>query len=190
MAKPLPLVLDGKEFSATLGTKIDKKSLYGFAKRIVEKDGVQLSRGQLSPTGALLRSGELSLARVDPDGSLTEDPVTEIEGKPAELKPSSFDQQSELRPVPLARLVGFNVRDVYPLDDVILPEGLYETTFAYRKSLRPAEALVLAKKDGSVFLLAGVTKASTFVGQAVVYDFFDAAPAAEEESEDLDFAMM
>lgn len=189
MAKPLPFVLDGKPLAATLGTKIDKKSLYGFAKRVVEKDGVPLSRGQLSPTGALLRAGELTLARVDPEGSLIETPVTEVDGQPAELRPSSFEQESELRPVPLTRLVGFNVRDVYPLEDVILPEGLYETTFAYRKSLRPSEALVLARRDG-VFLLAGATKASTFVGQAVVYDFFDAAPDTEEESEDLDFAMM
>ncbi len=190
MAKGLNFTLDGRAVVAALGTKIDKKSLYGFAKRVVERDGVPLTRGNLSPTGELLRSGEIATAKVDPDGSLVEDPVSEIDGKPAELHPSSFDTTSPLVPMPLTTLASFCAKDVYPLLDVILPEGLYQTTFAYRKSHQPADALVLARKDGA-FLLAGTFKASAFVAQAVVYDFFDAVPAEDDgEEEGLDFAML
>ncbi len=190
MAKGLNFILEDRSLVATLGTKIDKKSLYGYARRIVEKNGVPLARGNLSPTGQLLRAGELTTAKVDPDGSLVEDAVSEIDGQPAELRPSSFETKSPLIPVPLSILVGFCTKDVYPLLDVILPEGLYQTSFAYRKAHQPSDALVLARKDAT-FLLAGTFKNSALVGQAVVYDFFDAVPAEEESDEEgLDFAMM
>jgi hypothetical protein len=191
MARSLTLVLDGKEIPAGLGTNVDKKALYGYTKRAIEKDGKTLTRGHLNPAGKLLRSGQLTLAKVDPEGTPVEDTITEIDGKTADLLPSSFDAPTPLQSVPLKTLIGFSVRDVYPLKDAVLPEGLYQTSFSYRKTYRPLDALVLAKRDGGVFLLTGSFKSATFVGLAVVYDFFDAAPREEaEEEEEMSFAMM
>jgi len=187
--KELKFNLNGKTISAGLASKVDKKSLYGYAKRIVEKDGRPLARGILRPDGHLLRRDELTTAYVDPQGTPVEAVVTEIDGKPAQLQPSSFDQESPLTPVSLTTLVGFNVTDVYPLENVTLPPGLYQTAFTYRKALQPKEAFLLVK-EGEAYLLAGRMKKTAFVGLNVAYEFFDAESEPQEESEELDFSML
>jgi len=117
--------------------------------------------------------------------------ITEIEGQPATLFPSAFDQENPLTPVHLEQLVGFNTTDVYPIAELDLPVGLCQTEFSYRKSYAPREALLLVKadSDGTGFLLVGERKNTPFVGLQVIYDFFD-AEGDEEEDDDLDFAMI
>ena len=190
MAKPIQFNLAGRSITATLGTRISKRDLYGYAKRTVEKEGQILTRGYLSADGRLMANRELSSVRLDPEGTPMEEPMTEIEGEPAELYPSSFDQENSLDPVPWKRLIGFNVSDVYPLAELDLPAGVYETGFSYRKSYQPKEALILVKQDGEAFLLTGVTKRTTLVGQTVAYEFFDAADELETDEDELDFSMI
>jgi hypothetical protein len=190
MAKPITWKLGEHTYQIELGAKVDKKALYGYAKRVVEREGRWLKRGFLCPDGTLIRNDTVSWVKTDPLGSPVEDVVTEIEGKTAELLPSSFDQENKLEPAPLTALIGFHVRDSYPLSNSALPPGLYRTTFSYRKSHQHQDALLLAKET-EAWLLVGTFKLTTFVGQTVVYDFFDAE--AEEiggDAEELDFAMV
>ena len=187
--KELKFNLDGKTVTAGLASKVDKKSLYGYARRVVEKDGRPLARGILCPDGKLLRRDEVTTAYVDPEGTPVEPIVSEVDGKPAELQPSSFDLESPLAPVPLKTLIGFNVTDVYPLENVALSPGLYQTAFNYRKALQPKEAFVLVK-EGEAYLFVGRMKKTAFVGLNVAYEFFDAETEQQEESEELDFSMV
>jgi len=190
MAKPISWRLGEQVYQIELGAKVDKKALYGYARRIVEREGRWLKRGFLCPDGTLIRTDSVSLAKTDPLGSPVEDLTTEIAGKVPELLPSSFDQENRLEPAPLTSLIGFNVRDSYPLGPSVLPAGLYKTTFSYRKSYQYQDALLHAK-EGEAWLLVGAYKLSTLVGKTIVYDFFDAdADEASGETEDLDFAMV
>ena len=113
--------------------------------------------------------------------------ILELNGEVATLQPSSFDIENPLEPVPLSTLADFNVADIYPVEEVNIPEGLYLTQFNYRKTYIPKEAYLLVKSD-QAFLLIGEMKKTAFVGLTVAYDFFD-AESEEEEEDELDFSM-
>jgi hypothetical protein len=172
-----------------LGSRVEKKALYGYSRKVAERDGKILSRGFLSADGRLLRRDEVALVKLDPEGSPVDEIQTEMDGQLAELKPSAFEQENEIRPTQLIRLATFAVSDVYPLDGLTLAPGLYETQFSFRKSILPKEALLLVKPTES-YLLVGEAKRSTFVGLSVAYSFFDAEDEAEDEGEELDFSMV
>lgn len=186
--KELRFKLGERVFTGQLGSRIEKKALYGYSRRVAEKEGKPLSRGVLCPDGRMLRRDQISLLKVDPEGTPIEDVATELDGELADLKPSAFDQDNELQSVPLIRLTTFAVSDVYPLDDLEVDPGLYSTYFNYRKSIQPKEALLLKKSGGEAYLFAGTQKQTTFVGDNIAYSFFD-ADEEEEEGEDLDFNM-
>jgi hypothetical protein len=189
MAKPISWRLGEQLYQIELGSKVDKKALYGYARRIVERDGSWLKRGLLCPDGTLLRTDAVSLTKTDPLGSPVDEVITEIAGKTPELLPSSFDRENKLETVPLATLIGFNVRDSYPLAASGLPHGLYKTSFSYRKSFQYQDAL-LYSKESEAWLLVGTFKLTTMVGKTIVYDFFDDEAEEAGETEDLDFAMV
>ncbi len=188
MARALNFRLGEQTAALEIGAKVDKRALYGHAKRIAEKDGVQLSRGVLLPDGRLLPTHALSWVRVDPEGSPVSDIETLIDGKKVEMLDSSFDEESKLEPVDHSELAQFQVQDVYPLSGEGLPEGLYRTEFSYRKSPQRKDALVLVR-PGQTFLLVGLQKASTFLDLSVSYEFFD-AEAEADDGDELDFSMI
>lgn len=189
--KSIAFQWQGETVTGSLGTKVTKQALYGYAKRIVEKDAQVLRKGYLSPEGQILERQDIDYAKVDPQGSVVDEVMTEVEGQPATLFPSAFDQENPLTPVPLEQLVGFNTVDVYPIAGLSLPAGLYQTEFSYRKSYAPREALLLVKAESDTgFLLVGERKNTPFVGLQVIYDFFDAEGDEGDEEDDLDFAMI
>jgi hypothetical protein len=188
--KEITFKLGERAVVAQLGSRVEKKALYGWSRRVAEKDGRVLSRGALSPDGRLLRREEIALVKLDPEGSPVAEPVTEVDGQPAAPQPSSFEQATTLVPVPLARLATFAAGDVYPLDGVDLAPGLYATEFSYRKAIQLKEALLLVKAGGEAWLFTGTTKQTAFVGRDVTYSFFDAEDDAAEEGEELDFSMV
>jgi hypothetical protein len=187
--KELKFKLGSAPAVTQLGDKIAKEDLYGEARTLVEKDGRRLEYGYLSPEGQLLRRSQISNVSVDAEGSPVETPAVFFDEQPAEQVASSFDTEAELREMPLTRLVGFNVSDVYALDAGGLQPGLYETTFNYRKSYLPREALILVK-PGEAYLLTGQTKRTTLIGKNLTYEFFDAPEQEAAESDPLDFSMM
>jgi len=52
--KSIAFQWQGQTVTGSLGTKITKQALYGYAKRIVEKDAQVLKKGYLSPEGQIL----------------------------------------------------------------------------------------------------------------------------------------
>jgi hypothetical protein len=188
-AKTLKLNVGGKEIAAMLETKISKDDLYGRVDHVVEQNGKRLERGWLLPDGATFRKSQVSMQSVDPEGSPAESPEIHSAGQKLELRPSSFDGTESLEPVPLETLARFVTTDVYPVEAGGMSPGLYRGSFNYRKSARPRDALVLVREDGA-FLLVGLLKACPLVGRTVAYQFFDAASAAEDAGDPLDFSMM
>jgi hypothetical protein len=187
--KAIKFKLGEQVLEAKLQSKVDKNSLYGFARKSVEKDGKPLLRGVLCPDGVVLKRDEISTTRVDPEGSPVEEIVTELDGKPVLIQPSSFDQEAPLEEAPLKTLVGFSVVDVYPLEELALKPGLYRTCFSYRKACFLKEAFILVR-ESDAFLLVGRMKSTTFVGINVAYEFFDAESDGAEEGEELDFSIV
>lgn len=187
--KPLQFSLSGAAVNTALGEKVTKDALYGEVRAIVEKDGRPLERGYLLPDGTLLRRTQISSIAADPEGTPVETPQALVDDQVVEQQPSSFEKPAELRSVPLTRLVGFAVSDVYSLDAGTLATGLYETTFNYRKSYQPREALLLVKANGESWLLVGTFKLTTFIGKTLAYEFFDAV-SEEDTTDPLDFSMM
>lgn len=187
----LSLIHAGATHQFELLRKVSKDDLYGRVKKVVEKEGETLQRGFLGPDGSVIPARALSSVRLDPEGSLIEKEETYFDGVVAVTLPSSFEEAAPLEPVPLTSLVGFCVTDVYPLQGEGVAAGLYRTWFSYRKSPERKEAMLLVK-EGGTFLLVGAHKMSPFVGQTVVYDFFDAVDDGDDgdEDEELDFAMM
>ncbi len=177
-------------YRASLGSKITREVLYGKAKTIVEKDGVVLNKGYLTPEGQIINRSEIDYAKLDPAGSIVEEVKTEVDGIPAFLYPSVFDQENELKEVDIKELIGFNVSDVYPIKNIDLMPGLYEAPpFCYRKSYLPKESLLLVKSEGLGFLLVGERKKTALIGQQVSYDLFDVEDEGDEDDE-LDFTMV
>lgn len=189
MARALNFLVGESTLSFELAAKVDKKALYGYARRIAEKDGRALSRGLLLPDGRLLPSTAVATVKVDPEGTPVDPVETWIDDQAAELKASSFDVQTPLQPVPMTELAAFQVSDVYPLIGDGLATGLYRGEFAYRKSYQLKDALVLVREDGA-FLLVGAGKRSTFLELSVAYDFFDAEGETDDDGDELDFSMI
>lgn len=188
MARALTYRYGAQQLSFELGSKVDKRALYGQARRIAEKDGVQLARGVLLADGRLLPSAALSWVRVDPEGSPVEEVQSLVDGQVVEPFPSSFDVESELEALPLTALATFQVQDVYPLMGEGLAEGLYATEFNYRKGPQRKDAMVLVRAD-QAFLLIGQAKAAAFLDRSVNYAFFD-TEAEAEDGDELDFSMI
>jgi hypothetical protein len=188
--KTLKLNVGGKEVAASLESKISKDDLYGRVEHLVEANGKRLERGWLLPDGSTFRKSQIAVTSVDPEGSPAETPEIHCAGQKIELRPSSFDGEESLTPVPLETLARFTTTDVYPMEAGGLAPGLYRGTFNYRKSARPRDALLLVREDGA-FLLVGQLKACPIVGRTVAYQFFDdATGVAAESSDPLDFSMM
>jgi len=187
--KAIKFKLGDQVLEAQLQSKVDKKSLYGYARRSVEREGRPLTKGVLCSDGIVLLRSEIESDYVDPEGTPVEDIVTELDSKPVPVQPSSFDSETALEEVPLKTLVGFNVSDVYPLEGLSLKAGLYRTQFSYRKACFLKEAFILVR-DPDAFLLVGNMKNTTFVGLNVAYEFFDAETEGGDESEELDFSMV
>jgi hypothetical protein len=187
--KAIKFKLGDKVLEAGLHRKVDKKSLYGYARRSVEKDGRPLMKGILCPDGVVLMRDEIASADIDPEGSPVEEVVLELDGRPVPVQPSSFDQEAPLTEVPLKSLILFEVSDVYPLEGLGLGPGLYRTCFSYRKTCFYKEAFILIR-EADAFLLVGKMKNTTFVGLNVAYEFFDAESDGADDSEELDFSMV
>ena len=189
-AKIIKLSVAGKEIAANLQSKIGKDDLYGRVEHVVEQGGKRMERGWLLPDGATFRKSQVAMTSVDPEGSPAEPAEIHSAGQKLELRPSSFEIVENLEPVPLGTVARFVTADVYPLESTELPPGVYRSTFNYRKSARPRDALILVREDGA-FLLVGQLKACPLVERTVAYQFFDAAAAGVEEATDpLDFSMI
>jgi hypothetical protein len=189
-SKTLKLSVGGQEIEAALQSKVSKDDLYGRVEHVVEQGGQTLERGWLLPDGAIFRKSQVAMTSVDPEGSPADPAEYFSAGQKLEPRPSSFDTGEKLEPAPLETLARFVTVDVYPLEATGLAPGLYRSTFNYRKSPRPRDALVLVRDDGA-FLLVGHLRACPLVGRTVAYEFFDAASGpAEEAGDPLDFSMM
>lgn len=186
--KPIKFTLNGLSIQAELESKVAKKDLYGYAKKVVLKDDVVLEKGYISAEGQLIPRKALSLEKCDPLGTPLEPVQIELNGEDAVKRPSTLEEAADLLPAQLADLVGFNVTDVYPITIQITP-GVYATQFAYYANILRKEAFLLVKESGQAFLLVGESKSTAWIGNVVLYDFFNSSEE-DEDGDELDFDMI
>lgn len=190
--KRITVTFDGVDVPIDMDRQVKKEDLYGRQRRVVQdSEGVELERAQLTPEGELVRAQELATVTVDAQGSLLASPIYLRDGEPLEPQASSFKERRPITSVPFENLLEFSVRSVYPVtlaEAAVLNSGLYATTFNYRDSVDPEDALLLIQQDRPSFLLVGTRHEFPFVGKGASYNLFDAEDEVEQEdAADFDF---
>jgi hypothetical protein len=190
MPKPIQFNLNGSTVSVELEKKIYKEDLYGKISTLAEKDGRPLVKGYLEPDGEVLLRSQISSAKVDPLGSLVEDPAYMRGQEVLTPEESSFEAIRDIAPAELADLATFACTDVYGLSNVTLDPGIYRTSFSYRKGHHDwPDAFVVVRADGA-YLLGGTRHALSWMSKAASYSFFDTAEDGEEDADLLDFSAL
>jgi len=184
--KDLNFTLGNATLKVQLDTAVKREDLYGRVSRIVQTpSGDLLQKGVLTQAGSLLPANALHHVTVDAKGSVVDPLVYERDGVPVTATPSSFKESRPLTPLNVDDLTTFAVDSVYPIvppDE--LPPGHYGSTFNYRDSLEPADAILIVRKGSPSFLLVGEQKKFAVVGKGSVTDLFDGAE--EDEGEETD----
>jgi hypothetical protein len=188
MGKPIQFKLADAAVSVELEKKVYKEDLYGKVTTLAESGGKFLKKCYLMPDGRLLQRSQLSTAKVDPEGTAVEEPTYFLGAETVPLEESSFEVIREMKAVSAEAVTAFSCDDVYALANVSLAPGVYETTFTYRKGYLPWQDALVVVKPEQAFLLIGTLHTPTFVGRSSTYAFFDAAEAADEETDLLDFS--
>ena len=186
--------------------KIDRKRLYGFVDtEVVDGKGRPCELAILASDGrTLVGRGGSSLMMLDADGKYAARselaPVRDT-GEPVSRVPSSFDAPIALHArATIDDLLSHNIKSVYALTPPMgatellqeLRQGfVYTFPFSYRGGLDPDVGFLLVNADGAPFLLLGKPTQFQFVSLAQVESVEeDSVPEADEDSDDMDFAMM
>jgi hypothetical protein len=200
MARPLVLVLDGVEYSVSI-TKIDRDKLYGRVEiEAFDEKGLEASLRVLAADGkTLIDKGGTALTMINDKGDSIErselTPVN-IEGKPIEQVPSSFNEKNILKPADVEDYFTQIIKSVYlvgsyeensikDLQDTLSDGRMYTFPFSWRGGIEHDNAYIL-NSGGDLFMVVGKQADFQFVklNQAVTLD------ASEEEEitgDDLDF---
>ena len=186
--------------------KIDRKRLYGFVDtEVLDGTGRPCELAILASDGrTLVGRGGSSLMMLDADGKYAARgdlaPVRDT-GEPVSRVPSSFDAPIALHArATIDDLLSHNIKSVYALTPPMgatellqeLRQGfVYTFPFSYRGGLDPDVGFLLVNADGAPFLLLGKPTQFQFVSLAQVESAEeDSVPEADEDSDDMDFAMM
>jgi hypothetical protein len=189
MGKSIQFNLSGSTVSAELEKKITKEDLYGKVSVIAEKDSQPLQRCYLLPDGRIILRNQVSNAKTDPEGSLVEDPTYHLGELQLSPEDCSFDLARDMTAVDITALGAFSTTDVYGLSNPAgLCEGIYATSFSYRKGYKAwQDALVIVRSDAA-FLLVGKSLAQPWMGRSNTYAFFESDDDTEESTDLLDFS--
>jgi hypothetical protein len=186
--------------------KLDRKKLYGFVdSEVLDGTGRPCELAVLAPDGrTLVGRGGSALLMLDADGKYSPRdelrPVRET-GEPVTRVPSSFDAPIALSTrASIDELLSHNIKSVYLLSAPMgagellaeLKAGfIYTFPFSYRGGLDPDVGFLLANAEGAPFLLLGKPTQFQFVSlaQEAAADE-ETILDADEDSDDMDFAMM
>jgi hypothetical protein len=186
--------------------KIDRRKLYGFVDtEAVDTAGRPCELALLGSDGrTIVGRGGSALLWLDPDGNHVEKqslkPIKHS-GESWSRVPSSFDAPIALSvKASVEDLLNHNVKATYaltaPMGATALIEELrqgviYSFPFSYRGGLDPDVAFLMVNPDGLPFLLLGKPTSLEFVGLAEeTATESEEAPETDEDSDDVDFAMM
>ena len=181
-------------------TKVDRKSLYGFKKRIYLDDkGQECLRANLEEeTGIIFSNGDMSSCHIDFKGNYLDKKDLEAvdeHGKKVNKQESTLGTEVKLVPASIEDALNLKVNSVYHLTPKDFDKdlqtkldkgGVFAFPFNYFADFKLEDAIIL-KGEKDYFALIGRNTSCHWVGE----DSDDIPEDVEEfEDNDLDFEMM
>ena len=199
MAREILLTFDKKVSSFAI-SKVDRKKLYGFKKRIyLDEKGKECGRANLEEeTGIIFKNSDISSCYVDQKGNFLDKKELEAideNGKKVKKEDSTLGQEVKLETLTIEDALNLKVNSVYALEpknfdaklkNALDQGGLFGFKFNYFADFKLEDALLL-KSDKNYFALIGRSTTCHWIGE----DTSDVPEDIEEfEDNDLDFEMM
>lgn len=197
MAKPIIVVLDGKESSFD-HAKLERTKLYGSRRRVpLDQDGQTCVKSSLTTDGLyLLQAGMTAQGYFDESGRwLQKNQLVGIgeDGQAMELKPSTLGAPQALEAVSPDTLLDYAVDAVYALDLMTLDADLqgrlaagevFCFKFKYGADFRLDTAFLLQNSEG-IFCLVGTPISPNWAEPGKI----SAVEDEEESADELNFDM-
>ena len=199
MARELILNLDKKKSSFKI-SKIDRKKLYGYKKRIyLDEKNKECSRANLEEeTGIVFINSDISSCYLDPKGNFIEKKdldAIDDEGKSVKKEESTLGKEVSLKSISIEDALNLKVNSVYRLEPTKFDSELktklnkgeiFSFPFNYYADFKLEDGLIL-ESENSYFALIGRKHTCNWIGENS-----NEIPEEIEEFEDndLDFEMM
>ena len=199
MARELILNLDKKKSSFKI-SKIDRKKLYGYKKRIyLDEKNKECSRANLEEeTGIVFINSDISSCYIDPKGNFIEKKdldAIDDEGKSVKKEESTLGKEVSLKSISIEDALNLKVNSVYHLEPTKFDSELktklnkgeiFSFPFNYYADFKLEDGLIL-ESENSYFALIGRKHTCNWIGENG-----NEIPEEIEEFEDndLDFEMM
>ena len=199
MARELILNLDKKKSSFKI-SKIDRKKLYGYKKRIyLDEKNKECSRANLEEeTGIVFINSDISSCYIDPKGNFIEKKdldAIDDEGKSVKKEESTLGKEVSLKSISIEDALNLKVNSVYRLEPTKFDSELktklnkgeiFSFPFNYYADFKLEDGLIL-ESENSYFALIGRQHTCNWIGENS-----NEIPEEIEEFEDndLDFEMM
>ena len=199
MARELILNLDKKKSSFKI-SKIDRKKLYGYKKRIyLDEKNKECSRANLEEeTGIVFINSDISSCYLDPKGNFIEKKdldAIDDEGKSVKKEDSTLGKEVSLKSISIEDALNLKVNSVYRLEPTKFDSELktklnkgeiFSFPFNYYADFKLEDGLIL-ESENSYFALIGRKHTCNWIGENS-----NEIPEEIEEFEDndLDFEMM
>ena len=199
MARELILNLDKKKSSLKI-SKIDRKKLYGYKKKIyLDEKNKECSRANLEEeTGIVFINSDISSCYLDPKGNFIEKKdldAIDDEGKSVKKEDSTLGKEVSLKSISIEDALNLKVNSVYRLEPTKFDSELktklnkgviFSFPFNYYADFKLEDGLIL-ESENSYFALIGRKHTCNWIGENS-----NEIPEEIEEFEDndLDFEMM
>ena len=199
MAREILLNLDKKKSSFEI-SKIDRKKLYGFKKRLfIDEKGKECSKANLEEeTGIVFVNSDISSCYLDYKGNYLEKKDLEAineNGKKVEKQESTIGKEVNLESISIEDALNLKVNSVYILEPKDFDKNLqskldkgeiFSFPFNYYADFKLEDAIIL-KSEKEYFALIGRKTSCHWIGE----NSDDLPEEVEEfEEDDLNFEMM
>ena len=199
MAREILLNLNKKKSSFEI-SKIDRKKLYGFKKRLfIDEKGKECSKANLEEeTGIVFVNSDISSCYLDYKGNYLEKKDLEAineNGKKVTKKESTIGKEVNLEPISIEDALNLKVNSVYILEPKNFDKDLkskldkgeiFSFPFNYYADFKLEDAIIL-KSEKEYFALIGRKTSCHWIGE----NSDDLPEEVEEfEDDDLSFEMM
>tara|TARA_Y100001970_G_C14081680_1_gene775071 strand:+ start:491 stop:1090 length:600 start_codon:yes stop_codon:yes gene_type:complete len=199
MAREILLNLNKKKSSFEI-SKIDRKKLYGFKKRLfIDEKGKECSKANLEEeTGIVFVNSDISSCYLDYKGNYLEKKDLEAineNGKKVKKQESTIGKEVNLEPISIEDALNLKVNSVYILEPKNFDKDLkskldkgeiFSFPFNYYADFKLEDAIIL-KSEKEYFALIGRKTSCHWIGE----NSDDLPEEVEEfEDDDLSFEMM
>lgn len=201
MAKNINFKSGKKSWAAAI-TKVDRDKVYGYVEEVVtDANGKPcVLAGLLDDGSTVVLPGATAMKTVDPDNREVDKKTLRtvyLDGRDAELIPSSYDGDVNLQPATMDDLFDLEVTAVYQLNfegdgdkksalEALKADPVMRFMFNYRADYEGADALMIAAQN-EVFLLTGRKLEFPYLHNEVVPVIVETEETTEE---DTDFGML